>query len=250
MKRKWLMVPLVTGMLAVGLTGATALAHNEDGEEESLKSTVATKVAEILGMDEQTIKDALQEATQEVHSERTEHRLGHMVEEGRITQEEADAYLGWYAARPDVPNLHFDGHQKFGGEREGKGEGEETRLDHLVAEGQVTQEEADTFADWLADRPEMPSLLQDGQRMSGGRGEGEDRGDEARQRPRFGQGGEGEDGEQSRGRGRGRGPGEHQFGGRGFPGLNQLPNGQEFPGQGELPPGLGDQAPANEDTSY
>ncbi|NQW24123.1 MAG: hypothetical protein HQ475_11820 [SAR202 cluster bacterium] len=246
MKRKWLMVPLVTGMLAVGLTGATALAHNEDGEEESPKTTVATKVAEILGMDEQIIKDALQEATQEVHSERTQHRLGHMVEAGRITQEESDAYLGWYAARPDVPNLHFDGHRMFGEERGGNGESEETRLDRMVAEGQITQDEADAYAEWLADRPEMSSLHQDGQRMSGGRGEGEDKGDEAHQRPGFGRGGEGEDGEQSRGRG----PGEQRFGGRGFPGLSQLPNGQDFPGQGELPYGLGDDVPTTEGTSY
>ena len=226
MKRKWLMVPLVTGMLAVGLTGATAFAHTGGGEAESAKDTVAAKVAEILGIgDSQTVKDALQQATQEVRSDQTEHRLGHMVEGERLTQAEADAYLAWYAARPDVPNLHLDGHRMFGGDGEGARPG---RLDRMVEEGKLTQAEADAYAEWLADRPEMPSLRD---WMSSWRGEGED-------------------GERRLGRGHGRGPGGHRFGGQGFPGLSQLPNGQGFPGQGEFPRGLADEAPAIEGTSY
>jgi len=48
MKRKWLAIPLITGLLAVGLTGASALAHNDDGEESTPRETVAAKVAEIV----------------------------------------------------------------------------------------------------------------------------------------------------------------------------------------------------------
>lgn len=120
MKRKWLMLPLVTGILAAGLTGASVLAHNEDGETESPKDAVAAKVAETLGLDQQTVKDALQEAIQEVRSDRLQHRLDHMVEAGRLTQEQADAYLEWYEARPDGPNQRFSG-RGFGGGGEGGG---------------------------------------------------------------------------------------------------------------------------------
>ena len=122
MKRKWLMLPLVTGILAAGLTGASVLAHNEDGETESPKDAVAAKVAETLGLDQQTVKDALQEAIQEVRSDRLQHRLDHMVEAGRLTQEQADAYLEWYEARPDGPNLHRNGHRLFGFGGGGEGE--------------------------------------------------------------------------------------------------------------------------------
>ena len=115
MKRKWLMIPIVTGLLAAGLTGASVLAHNEDGENESPRETVAAKVAEILGIeDEQTVKDALQQATQEVRMDKLEHRLDHMVENEVLTEEQADEYLAWYAARPDVPNLHRGGLRQFG----------------------------------------------------------------------------------------------------------------------------------------
>ncbi len=112
MKRKWLAIPLVTGLLAAGLTGASALAHNGDGEGNTPKETWATKVAEILGIeDEQTVKDALQQATREVRLDRLEHRLSHMVEGGVLTQGQADEYLAWYEARPEGLNLHRGGHQ-------------------------------------------------------------------------------------------------------------------------------------------
>jgi len=111
-KRKWLAIPLVTGLLAAGLTGASALAHNGDGEGNTPKETWATKVAEILGIeDEQTVKDALQQATREVRLDRLEHRLSHMVEGGVLTQGQADEYLAWYEARPEGLNLHRGGHQ-------------------------------------------------------------------------------------------------------------------------------------------
>ena len=130
MKRKWLAIPLVTGLLAVGITGASVLAHNSDGEQESPKDTVATKVAEILGVEEQAVKDALQQATQEVRSERVQHRLDHMVEAGRLTQAEADSYLDWYEARPDLPNLHRNGHRlfQFGGGGQGEDGGPGNRF--------------------------------------------------------------------------------------------------------------------------
>ncbi len=122
MKRKWLAIPIITGLLAAGLTGASALAHNEDGENETPRETVAAKVAEILGIeDEQVVRDALQQATQEVRLDRLEHRLDHMVEAGVLTQDQANEYLAWYEARPEGPNLHRNGHRLFGdGDQDGR----------------------------------------------------------------------------------------------------------------------------------
>ena len=114
MKRKWLMIPLATGLLAAALMGATALAHNEDGEYATPRETVASNLAEILGIeDEQAVKDALIQATQEVQIERLEHRLDHMVEAGVLDQDQVNEYLAWYADRPDGPNLHRNRH-RFG----------------------------------------------------------------------------------------------------------------------------------------
>ena len=125
MKRKWLMIPLATGLLVAALMGPMALAHNEDGEYATPRETVASNVAEILGIeDEQAVKDALIQATQEVQMERLEHRLDHMVEAGVLDQDQANEYLTWYADRPEGPNLHRNRHRFFGfrgGESEERG---------------------------------------------------------------------------------------------------------------------------------
>lgn len=206
MKRKWLMIPLVTGLLAAGLTGASVLAHNEDGENDSPRETVAAKVAEILGIeDEQTVKDALQQATQEVRLDRLEHRLEHMVEGGVLTQEQADEYLAWYAARPDVPNLHRGGHRQFGF---GGGEGED---------GQPRQSSGQReFRGQRFGGQDFPGF---GQRTGGAEGS------EVRQLP---------NGRDFPGRGELRSRFSQRF------------NGQQFPGQGQFSPGLGGEAPSIE----
>lgn len=114
MKRKWLMVPLATGILAAGLTGAMVLAHNEDGAQESPKDKVVSKVAAILGLDTQVVQDALTQATQEMRSERQQQWLDDMVSAGRLTQDQADAYAEWYAARPEGLDLGGRGHGRLG----------------------------------------------------------------------------------------------------------------------------------------
>lgn len=224
MKRKWLMIPLVTGILAAGITGATVLAHNNDGENESPKDAVAAKVAEILGIDQQSVKDALQEATQEVRSDRLQHRLDDLVEAEKMTPEEAEAYLEWYEARPEGPNPFRNGHRlfKFGG----SGEGEDGRPRHSFGQRESR-----------------------GQRFGGqdfpGLGE---------LRSRFGQSSEGQG---FSGLGELRSRFGRSFEGQNFPDLNELRSalqerfgGQRFSGQGLLPPALGGEAPEAEGTSY
>ena len=202
MKRKWLMIPIVTGLLAAGLTGASVLAHNEDGESESPRETVAAKVAEILGIeDEQTVKDALQQATQEVRTDKLEHRLDDMVANGVLTQEQADEYLAWHADRPDIPNQHRRGLRQFGF---GGGDGHD---------GQPSGQSQ--FRGQRFGGQDGPGF---GQRPDGGDGS------DARQLP---------NGRQFPGQGEVRSRFGQRFGGQQFAGQGQLP-----PGLGSEVPGI------------
>lgn len=225
MKRKWLMIPLVTGILAAGITGATVLAHNADGEQESPKSKVATKVAEILGIENtQSVIDALQEATQEVRSESLQHRLDDLVEAGRLTEAQAGAYFEWYEARPEGTNLFRKGHRLFG--FGGGGDGEDSGPRHSFG---LRENKGQRFG---------------GQDFSG-------LGD---LRSRFGQSLEGQD---FPGLSDLRSRFGRSFEGRDFPGLDDLRSafeerfgGREFPRQGLLPPASDSEAPEAEGTSY
>jgi hypothetical protein len=105
MKKRWLFGSLLAIAVAVGLTGGTIMAQTAgDGDaEEPTKRSFASRLAEKLGLDEASVKEAITEVRNEVQDERVQRRLAQLVLKGRMTQEDADAYLGWYQSRP--PNI-------------------------------------------------------------------------------------------------------------------------------------------------
>ena len=117
MKKKWLFVPVLAGMLVLAVVGGTAFAQSENGDEGSPWSSFAGRVASILGLDEATVQDAMDQARQELQDEVVQAKLDSLVEQGRITQEQADESYEWYQARPEgLPRVGFGGRGfgKFG----------------------------------------------------------------------------------------------------------------------------------------
>jgi polyhydroxyalkanoate synthesis regulator phasin len=55
-----------------------------------------------VGIDSEQLGDALDQAQNELQEEALETRLQNLVDEGQITQEEADQYLEWWQSRPDI----------------------------------------------------------------------------------------------------------------------------------------------------
>ena len=102
-RKKWMLAGLLGGLavLTMGL-GATAFAASSDDTATSDKDTFISKVANILGLDEDTVSDAMTQARDEMRQEAQQERLNNAVEDGVITQEEADAILAWWQARPDA----------------------------------------------------------------------------------------------------------------------------------------------------
>ena len=114
MKRRWLFVILLVGILAIGISGGTVLAlGNGTGGDSPLKSLVS-RVVGILGIEEAQVQDAFDQAAKEMQDEALQQRLDRLVEQGRLTQEQADEYREWYQARPESisPGFRFHG---FGG---------------------------------------------------------------------------------------------------------------------------------------
>jgi len=62
------------------------------------------RVAQILGISEETLTNAVKQARQEMRDEAINKRLAKAVEQGRLTQEEADAIKAWWGQRPRVLN--------------------------------------------------------------------------------------------------------------------------------------------------
>ena len=102
MKKRWLVVPVVVGLLAFGIvSGGAVLSHVNGTDGNSPSSSFASRVAEILEIDEAQVQDAMNQARMEIQDEVLQGKLDSMVEAGRITQEQADAYLEWYQSRPE-----------------------------------------------------------------------------------------------------------------------------------------------------
>ena len=112
-KPRWLVAGLLVGILTAGIMGGTVLAHTSGDDGGSPIQSLASRVADILGLDEADVQGALEQARTEMRSDILQHRLDYQVEQGLITQEQADEYLEWYQARPE--GLSPRHHRGFGG---------------------------------------------------------------------------------------------------------------------------------------
>jgi hypothetical protein len=120
-KPRWLVVGLLTRVMAVGVMGGTALAHTNGEDGSTPIQSVASRVAGILGLAETDVQDAMNQVRTEMQNDILQRMLNHKVEQGLITQEQADEYLGWYLSRPEglSPRRHL-GFRGFGGFNHGR----------------------------------------------------------------------------------------------------------------------------------
>jgi hypothetical protein len=100
MNKKWLIVPIVTGVLALAVIGGTALAQGTSQNSSAPRKTFAGRVAAILGLDEAKVQSAMDQARKEMADEALKTRLDAAVKSGRITQQQADDYYRWFQSRP------------------------------------------------------------------------------------------------------------------------------------------------------
>ena len=118
-KKRWFVVALATAALAIGVAGGTVLANEDGTSGDSPMKSLISRVASILGLEEAQVQDAFDQATTEMQDEALQSRLDQMVEDGRLTQEQADEQRDWYQSRPDTiapgAGFMFGRHGKFGG---------------------------------------------------------------------------------------------------------------------------------------
>ena len=112
-RKKFIAVALLVVVVLFGSIGGVVFAQTEN-ENDSQPKTLLARVAEILDIDQQKLEDAFVQARSEMRAEALQNRLADAVEQGILTQEEADQYLEWWQAKPDV-QLGGPGLRGFGG---------------------------------------------------------------------------------------------------------------------------------------
>ncbi|MFC1874492.1 hypothetical protein ACFLYX_04240 [Chloroflexota bacterium] len=114
--KKVIAIAVLAALILVGSIGGVVLAQTGD-EVDSQHNIMLTRVAEILGIDQQTLEDAFTQARTETHDAAMDSYLQNLIDEGKITEEEADQYKEWRQAMPDVPFGSGYGEYRHGGGR-------------------------------------------------------------------------------------------------------------------------------------
>jgi len=105
-------------MLTGSISGIALAADNGDDSEPKVRcETLLNRVCDIyqektgVTIDQEALKDAFAQAGEEMRSGALEAWLQNLVDQGQITQQQADDRLEWWQAKPDIPNqFEFGGH--------------------------------------------------------------------------------------------------------------------------------------------
>lgn len=131
MKHKKLMVVAILAALVVVVVAfsATAFASSSDDDATPQEAFIG-KVSDILGLEDEEVSGAMDQARQEMREEAQQEALAQAVEDEILTQDEADEIQAWWDARPEVLDdeevrqaLHPRAHEGMQGHRGAPGHG-------------------------------------------------------------------------------------------------------------------------------
>jgi hypothetical protein len=114
-KHKWFIPVVLSVVLIGGITGGVMVAADDSSGTVDQQNQLADRHQELLdracaiyqentgtAIDSEQFKAALKQAQGELREEALESHLQDLVENGKLTQEEADNYLEWWQSRPDI----------------------------------------------------------------------------------------------------------------------------------------------------
>ena len=167
--RKSLILPIALLIVALSVISVTTLFAKEDDATSPAVTPFASKVANILGMDEVKVFQVIEQAKSELQTERMSKKLSQMVEEGKLTQEEADEKLAdlasdfkadggvwakdksgvWAKDKMGYARVGHAWKKDFQKKPPRNREGIEERISQMVEKGILTEDEADRKLDAL-----------------------------------------------------------------------------------------------------
>jgi hypothetical protein len=110
------------------------------------RGDILEKVAAKLNIDKATLEGAFKQVMLEEQQARQSDMFSKLVTDGKLTQEQADAYKSWLNAKPaDLPPFLA-------------GAKSTEMLDKLLKGGKITQSQYDAYKAWVAQKPavELP----------------------------------------------------------------------------------------------
>ena len=151
----------ITLGVITGLLGAFALSGTVFAQEKQSDSTphdsINERIAEILGIERETLDSAIKTARKEYLKAKHYKSLAAMVEAGTITQEQANEIDTWKDNKPEV----IDRLKELVRENGGVKRHPEANLSNLVEKEVITQAEADEILAWKDAKPSYLNKLRE-----------------------------------------------------------------------------------------
>ena len=188
-RKRWFLVAASVALLAVGLVGGTVFAagapshvignvlaqgydHDDRRGGKDNSSAIMARVAEILGIEQDTLEGAFATALDEQANAKFEERMAALVADETLTQEQSDAANVWFDERPSN-----SGRLALKLARTSDSDKVDNFLARLVENEKLTQDESDALGAWHDNRPDS---LPEASRGEGrhGHGDEDDDGDE------------------------------------------------------------------------
>jgi len=110
--KKFIVGVVLAAVLLFGSIGGVALANTENGDDsqpEARYEALLDRVCEIyeentgVAINPPELEDAFAQARREIRDEGADRYLQNLIDQGKISQDEADQHQEWFQARPDVP---------------------------------------------------------------------------------------------------------------------------------------------------
>ena len=109
--KKLIFGAVLAAVIVAGSIGGVVVAagNGDDSQPQAKYEALLDRVCAIyqektgVAIDSQVLKDSLAQAQNELRIDALKNYLQNLVEQEKITQQQADDYLEWQQARPDVP---------------------------------------------------------------------------------------------------------------------------------------------------
>ena len=112
-RKKFIIIGVVAVVVLAATLGTVAFAQADDGGGQTLKDSLYTRIAQIYqdntgnSIDATALQEAFTQAREELATETQENMWQKLVDEGKITQEQLDAYKAWLEAKPQMTTDEF-----------------------------------------------------------------------------------------------------------------------------------------------
>lgn len=183
-KKMKILIAVLVAILTLTVSGTVAVLAQDDeepelDEEELIEETnepmpglrmfaaalasdeLLSRVSDILGISEEELRDAFTQAKQEMMGERCEEAfyefLEQAIEEGLITEEEAEEIEEWWEQRPEA--LNWAQLRNAFCIMRSNPELRMEVLEQAIEEGLISEEDADGIRAWTGNRPAALSQL-------------------------------------------------------------------------------------------